>query len=400
MVSEAAARASRLLAVIILAATLSTSEYGIAMLALAWHEIVRLLNRVGTGAKVVQCESNNYLKVAGNCYSLNWLIALLVAALQFSSAPFIAQYYSSPNLAPLLKVMALSYLLYPAVAIKVALLQRDNRFRHIGLVSAAAIAGDNLTTAFLALQGFGLYSVAYAKVVAALIWCIGFYPANTPKFIPRFQPNVIASLLQFSLPVLFSDSIRTLRQQIDILLAGHILSPEYFGIYSFAKSAGVGFAISVNNAFTSAIYPRLAEAQRTNTLALQLWYVTVAAGFLCLIFVTQSFAAEIYIPLLFDAPFSSAASIVSILCLSAIPMLAADIYSLSLRVQYRLGGEFMFQLVFLSIISITLISVELNTAIDFAKTTTSISVAAILLISFIFPAKKLFSAWQNRATLS
>ena len=86
LMAEGCARASRLVAVIALAAALGTAEYGVAMLALVSHELVRLLSRLGAGTRVVQCSDAECESFAGNAYVLNWLVSLVIAALQFALA--------------------------------------------------------------------------------------------------------------------------------------------------------------------------------------------------------------------------------------------------------------------------------------------------------------------------
>ncbi|MCX5691088.1 MAG: polysaccharide transporter, partial [Planctomycetota bacterium] len=55
LASEGVSRASRLITIIALAAFLTISEYGIAMLALACHELFRVFMRAGAGPNTGPC---------------------------------------------------------------------------------------------------------------------------------------------------------------------------------------------------------------------------------------------------------------------------------------------------------------------------------------------------------
>ncbi len=384
MISEASARASRLLTIIVLASMLSASDYGIAMLALVCHELVRLLTRVGAGARIVQCNDEECGVFAANCYTLNWIVSIAIAASQYCLAPVLADYYAAPQLTPLLQYMAISYLIYPLVAIKVALLQRNNHFKHIGLVSALAISSDNLATALLALSGLGLMSVAYAKVIAAIVWYLGFYNANVTAYKPRFDRKQIVTLLKFSLPVLLSDGLKTLRGQIDVLIAARLLAPELFGLYSFAKSAGIGFAISLNHAFATAIYPRLCVYYREDNLSKGLKLVTCVGVAICFLFLTQAALAPIYVPMLFNNDFANAGSLVATLCLCAIPLLLIDIVAMGLRVQFQLGAEMFNQMVLVVGLLLALVMIKPISAEQFAQVTVITSYAALPISYLIY----------------
>ena len=50
--AEGCARLSRLVAIIAMAAMLPIEQYGMAMLALALHEMIRLVTRIGASAKI------------------------------------------------------------------------------------------------------------------------------------------------------------------------------------------------------------------------------------------------------------------------------------------------------------------------------------------------------------
>lgn len=378
LVSEVMARASRLVTIITLAAVLDMAEYGIAMLALVCHELMRIFTRIGSGAKLIQCQQQDLERFAGNAYTLNWIICLSIAAAQYAVAPLIAQWYNAPELISLLRIMALSYLIYPLVAIRVFLLQRNNQMKYYSLCSGLSITVDNLGTALLVLLGFGIESVAYAKVLAALVWVMAFAFAETDRYAPRFSPAVMQVLMSFSVRVLGSEVLRSLRNQADLLIAGRILTPELLGIYSFAKSAGIGLAQSLGNAFLAGIYPRLSDYHRRGEIVSGSQLVLVIAACVGLVFIAQSIAAFIYVPLLFDAQWHAAAGLVAVLCLSAIPALLVDTSALIHRVQYQLNTECLMQFIAVAILVAGLLLLSPDSPKAFAMSTTALSMLWLL----------------------
>lgn len=349
MVAESLSRVSRIATLFVLAACFSNEDYGIAMLALLIHELFRVFTRLGTGAKIIQCEQNQLITTLENAATLQWLVALSIATLQITFAELIAQFYDMPVLSELLSLMALAHLFYPIVSIRIFEQQRQNQFRFFGLASGTCIAFENLLVAGLVLVDAGIFAVALAKVAAAIMWVALFY--RLPSQLPRYSWNTgqQLALLKFSGATLSSELSRMLRFQSDSLIAARLLSPDQFGLYSFAKSAGLGIAQSVSQAYLSSLYPYLCEQTRQATkLAYQRarqtkTAVLITAG-ICTIFLVQSLSALLYVEWLFDERWKDATALTAILCLVAIPTLVVDHIGISYRARNEANVEMIMML--------------------------------------------------------
>ena len=112
LATEVAAKISRVLVILALAANLGVVEYGTVMLALACHEIFKLILRSGAGAQIIQCTEKQLPKYARNGALLQWLVCILLAGTQAGLASPIADFYDNPSLIPLISLMAVVYLFY------------------------------------------------------------------------------------------------------------------------------------------------------------------------------------------------------------------------------------------------------------------------------------------------
>ena len=124
MATEIVAKISRVLVILALAANLGVVEYGTVMLALACHEIFKLILRSGAGAQIIQCTEQQLSSYAKNGALLQWLVCILLAGAQAGLASPIADFYETPSLIPLISLMAVVSLFYPLVSIKVFLIPR------------------------------------------------------------------------------------------------------------------------------------------------------------------------------------------------------------------------------------------------------------------------------------
>lgn len=347
--SEIFAKLSRIITIVVLAASLTPISYGTAMLSLAVHDMLSFLLRAGAGTQIIQCKPNDLISYAKNGATIQWIICLTLATLQFFLADFISELYSKPELANLLKVMAVIYLFYPWVSIRVFLLHRANCMRWFSLRSGFCTIIENLSIALFALLGADIMAVAYGKVVFSLLWLLLFSFSPVKAYGVGFNFTTFKRLLRTSGQLSSSEFLRSLRMNADTFIAGKLMIPELFGFYIFAKNAGIGLSQSIGNVFSSALFPFLCKLQRQGTMLQQqrlVYFIAIAVG---LLFVVQALFVPLYVPIIFDAKWHSAIPVATIMCLVALPTILVDTYSMLQRAQGFYTNETIIRLVCLFI---------------------------------------------------
>ena len=375
MLSEGLSKISRIVTVIAMASLLAPFDYGIATLALACHELIRVFGRAGSGARVIQCAEHELERISRNASLLQWLVCGLITGLQMAFSSSIARFYQHPELAPLLSLMALTYLFYPMVSIKIFMLQRLNRMKYFGLANAACVSIDNLAIVLFLVMGHGVFAVAYAKVITACAWVLLFGLAKVPTVRPGYQADVFWPLAAYSGKIFGSETLRVLRTQADVLIAGRLLAPDLMGLYSFAKNAGVGLGQSLINAFLSGLYPYICEQIRQGNEQFAARRSLRYAFAISSVFVLQALAAPLYVTILFGDRWQGAAYLVSILCISAIPALLVDTRSFFYRANNRPSAETKLTLacVVVSLVAVLVVAPESPQALAWCTTLASLS---------------------------
>lgn len=389
---EGIAKVSRIVTILCMTAFLSPAEYGIAILAVAFHDLFRLLMRSGTGNQVIQCEEHNLRSYAQNAASLQWAFCLGIACLQFFSGTLLADIYDKPELEPLLQIMSISYLLYPWVSIRVYLLHRANKMRYFSLSNGVCIIAENLSIALLLWADFGITAVAISKLVFSSLWLILFFRVPDGGFGMRWQPKVIRQLFSNSANILGGELAKAGRHHADTFIAGRLLSPDMFGLYAFAKNAGVGLSQSLINAYNGALFPYLSELNRNPQDTSSKRTVWMLALGLSAIFILQSVMVPVYVPLLFNEVWHSAVVIVSILCLTAIPNLYLDTLCCYMRAGGLFLKEFVIRLVNLVAFIVLLLIVPTDSPMDFAIAVCIASCIWLVPMAFIFMSTKYFKS--------
>ncbi|WP_440873964.1 oligosaccharide flippase family protein [Thalassotalea sp. PLHSN55] len=385
--AELLAKLSRIVTIVVLAKALTPVSYGTAMLALAFHDMLALFLRAGVGAQIIRCAPEKLSRYAANGATIQWGICLLLATAQFLLADFFASLYNSPDIAKLLKVMALIYLLYPIVSINIFLLQRENKMRWFSIRSGLCVTAENLSIAAFALAQGDIMAIAYGKLVFAVLWLGCFYFAPVKHYGFAFNKATLGELLKASGHLFNSESLRTARMHADTFIAGKLLPLELFGLYSFAKNAGVGLSQSLGNVFNSALYPFLCKLERSGELNNQQQKIYVFATLVGLIFVAQALMVPIYVPLIFDEKWFSVIPVVTVMCLVALPSVIVDSYCSFMRAQANYSDETRARLVCLLINLLMLALVMPSQPMSLAMTLLISSLLWCLAI-YLMPASK------------
>jgi PST family polysaccharide transporter len=364
--AEFVAKISRIFTIVVLAAQLSPISYGTAMLALAFHDVFALLLRAGVGSQIINCKQHQLKSFAKSGIFIQWAICLTIALGQWSSADFLSSLYDNENIAVLLKIMAIIYLLYPWVSVKIFLLQRENKMRWFSIRNGVCVIIENVSIAVAALLGADIFAVALGKIAFSIFWLLLFSFAPVQSYGVGFDKTIIKQMLRTSGKLFNTEFLRGIRVNADTFIAGKLLTPELFGFYTFAKNAGVGLSQSISQVYIAALYPYLCKLERKGELLEQQRKIFTLSLFIGFLFVFQALIAPVYVPILFDEKWLSAVPIITILCLVALPNLVVDIVCCFQRATEQYHNETFTRLVCLLISLVTLFTLMPKEPMEFA----------------------------------
>jgi len=331
--AELTIRVSRLLTTIIIARIMTPEIFGEAALALAVFEIIRLFNENGLGAAVIRAPKADLARVAEAAYRMSWVIAISLTLLQVSVGGLVGAITERSDVFWLITALAGVYIFMPMGCVHAWMIMRREGMARMAGVNAAQLIVDNGLTVAFALMGFEVWAIVLPKLLTAPIWLIGMAWGRPWTRDRSIKPAPVAPLFQFCGPVLISELIAGLRLHADKLVIAALFGLEAAGIYFFAFNAGVGLSSAVSTAFNRVVYPRFCNAMDEDgglPRAYGQVLRTYAPAF-SMIFLVQSAAALIYVPIIFGDQWAHAAQLVAILCLSGAVRLFAEASLLALR---------------------------------------------------------------------
>ncbi|WP_114288093.1 oligosaccharide flippase family protein [Candidatus Halocynthiibacter alkanivorans] len=315
--SEAAAKASRLIVVVVIARTLDAGQIGLAAAALAAADILKSLTENGVGQRIIAAPQERLKRVCATAQILFWVWCVGLFILQVSIG--FALYLSGGSLLLLALILTLAgeYLFMPPGLVQAALAMREGKLRQTAAISAGQTVIANFLSVVLALLWPSALALVLPRLLTAPLWLLAMRRLR-PWRADRSQGyEPLKPFLRFGWAVLGVEVLKAARLQADKLVIGMMMGAEALGLYFLAFNAGLGLANSFSMAFSTVLFPHLCAA-RDRVLALR-QAMMLSLGLIVPVVLLQAALAPWYVPILFGDGWEGISPVVAILCLVAIP---------------------------------------------------------------------------------
>lgn len=219
---------------LVVARLLAPSDYGIIGLASLYIGVVALIADSGLGSAVVTIRSLTGREVA-QLNTLSGIVGTALLLLSFVLARPLGAFFNSPELPPVIVLMAVSIAIVGWQSVPDALLQNQLRFRVIAFRDTVRGFVTALVTIALAMLGFGYWALAGGAVagsVTGLVVTIWFCRASTewPDLTKLRDP------ISYSTYTLGSRLAWYGYSNSDFFVAGKLFSASVLGAYTLAWS--------------------------------------------------------------------------------------------------------------------------------------------------------------------
>ncbi|MEP5154973.1 oligosaccharide flippase family protein [Planktotalea sp.] len=314
--SEVASKASRLLVVVAVARSLDLTEIGVAAAAIAAGDILKALTENGVGQRIIAASDEALEATCATASRIFWMWCFGLFAAQALIAGVL--YFSSGNavLAGLIVLMGVEYLFMPAGLVQVALAMRAGKMKQTAAIGGAQLVGANLLSVAMVLIWPSAIALILPRVLSAPIWLFA---------VRRLQPwsrtgssfAPLKPFLTYGWAVLGVEVVKVLRLQADKVVIGFTLGAETLGLYFMAFNAGLSLSNAFTSAFSTVLFPLLAQAKDQVQSLRQSLFVGLAM--IVPLVVLQALLVPLYVPVLLGAGWEDIDPLVQVLCLVAIP---------------------------------------------------------------------------------
>jgi lipopolysaccharide exporter len=246
---------------VVLARLLTPNEIGIYSVTIAVIGMAHVVRDFGVGNFLVQQKELTEAHIR-TAFGLSLLIGATLFIVLYLSADAIARFYSEPQIAGLMKIVALNFLVLPFCTISLALLRRDLNFKKILHVSLAAACISTLTIIALAINGLGPASMAIGSVIGNLVTGLGSWLGRQHRQIHLPSLSEWRTVSKFGGQNLIANLATSISMDINDLATGKILGFSAVATLSRAQGLMYIFHRDIMAAVKNVAFPAFSRAHR------------------------------------------------------------------------------------------------------------------------------------------
>ena len=219
---------------IILARILSPEEFGLVGMIAIFIALGNSLMDSGFSGALIRKE-NVTDKDLSTVFYTNLILSIIIYAILFVSAPFIAEFLNTPILVKLVRILSLSVLIMSFTQVQKVNFIRKIDFRTQAIISLAASLVSGIASIWMALDDYGVWSLVVQQlskqaVVSLLLWIF-----STWKPSAVFSWSSFKEMFNFGSKLLACSIISVIWNEIYSLVIGKMYNPVSVGYFTRAE---------------------------------------------------------------------------------------------------------------------------------------------------------------------
>ncbi len=325
---------------IVMARLLSPSDYGITALPAVFLAVAGIFAGAGFGTAMIRKPELKEEDLATAFYYSSG-VGVVCYLLLFMASPWIADFYNTPVLKPLIRVTALGFLYGPLGTPQNIILQRRLDFKTPAKISVVCKIVSGIVGITMAFYGYGVWSLTISSMISGIVGlCINCYVV---RWFPKtgWSNDSFRYLWGYGNKLMGSWLLGVLYESIVPVFVGKFYSPAQLGIYNRAEGYANLFSKNATGVLQSVTFPVLSKMQGSiEELALKYRKIIRVSAFVIFpIMLLLSALARPLILLLITDKWESCVILLQIMCFS---MMWYPIHAINLNLLQVTGRSDLF----------------------------------------------------------
>lgn len=246
---------------VVLARILSPQQFGVLSLVFVFINLGQMISESGLSTAVVQSDDlDEYEK--GVLFNFSILQGIFFGIAFAGVFKFLAYFYGNPVYAKMAHLVFIIILLKSLQVIPTANLRKSLRFEFMGVVSITVNLVSGLLGVFLALKGFGVYSLIYQSVISSILMFIIYYLAAKMVFVYKIQLDPFKKVFKYAINQFGFNIINYFARNMDNVLVGKFLGETSLGLYDRAYKLMFYPIQALTFALTPVLHPVLTKVNK------------------------------------------------------------------------------------------------------------------------------------------
>ena len=244
---------------VVLARILTPEDFGIVALTTTFTTILAVFMTSGLGISLIQKKDIDELDKSTALFA-NIGAGIILYAIVFFAAPYVASFYHQPRVTEVMRVLALTLVIGGLNSIQHALVSRAMKFKMFFRATLTGTLTSAVVGIWLAMKGFGVWAIVAQHLTnqaidSIFLWfMIGWRPQLRFSW-KRFKP-----LFGFGSRAYGAAMIETVYNSLRSLLIGRWYSGTDLAFYNRGRHIPALINLNTNQAIQSVMFPAYARA--------------------------------------------------------------------------------------------------------------------------------------------
>ena len=253
---------------ILLARILSPSDYGVIGMIGIFMAIAQTFIDSGFSSALIRkkdCTDTDY----STAFYFNIAVGIVSYLILFFSAPLIADFFKTPILIDIVRVLGINLFLNSLTIVQTAILTTAVDFKSQAKISLVATIVSGIIGLTMAYNGYGVWSLVYQSVSMSITRTVLFWIITKWKPQRIFSKDSFNYLFGFGSKILSASILHTIYANLTTIIIGKFYTPKDLGYYSRGESMANLPSSNLTMILQSVTYPILAKIQDDNERLIQ-----------------------------------------------------------------------------------------------------------------------------------
>jgi O-antigen/teichoic acid export membrane protein len=317
-----------------LARLLAPEAFGLVAMATVVFELANAFINSGLGAALIRSKTVSDADLNTVFYT-NLALSLIAYAALFAGAPYIAAFYSQPELTSLIQVMGLIVFINAAKVVQTAVFSRKMDFKTQMKANTLSVVISGCLAVGAAWSGWGVWSLVVQMLSSVLISALVLWLVS--RWRPRLQFSIesFVRLFRFGKNLLAEGFLQILFENSYVLVIGRFFSAELTGLYFLARKVSNLISQQLTGAVQQATFPALSTLQDDNAALLHKYrqIMQLMMFLIAPIMALLAGLAQALFELMFDDRWAPAVPYLQLLCVVGVlyPLHALNVNLLNVK---------------------------------------------------------------------
>ena len=328
------------LVMIVMARVLSPDDYGLIGMLAVFIAVAQSLVDSGFSQALIRKQGRTRTDES-TVFFFNIAVGILLYGILYLISPFVAAFYESPELEPLMKVVCLSVVFNSLAVVQRARLTLNIDFKTQAKASFTAAVASGIVGIWMAYTGWGVWSIAAQQLVnlgvnTLLLWVLAKWRPQRAYSWASFR-----ELFSFGSKLMLSGLLDVLYRNIYLIVIGKVFSAKDLGYYTRAHQFSEFPSSNLTGILQRVTYPVLCKIQDDDARLAGVYrrFLRVSASLIFPLLVGLSAVAEPLVLVLLKEQWLFAAVLLKIICFA---MMWYPIHSINLNLLQVKGRSDLF----------------------------------------------------------